>query len=157
MDLALRYSPDLDAFDLSIDVAAADVAAEDTLVSAIVLSLMTDRLAESNEVAAGADRRGWWADAFAEADGDRFGSRWWLLAREKQIPRTLQRASAYTQEALAWLVEDGLADKVDVVAFAPRTGWLVVQIDVLLAGESRRYRFEWDQATDEWQLAGEVH
>lgn len=139
-----------------VELIAADLRHEDTLTSAILLSLMTDRLAEPDDVPAGADRRGWWADAYAQ-DGDRFGSRLWLLQREKDIPRTLQRARTFIQEALAWLVTDGFAKRVDLAVFSPRTGWLVAEVTLVLDAGSRRYRFEWSDERQVWTLAGEMH
>lgn len=156
MDLALTYSPQLDAFDLAIDPATADFVREDSLATAMVLSLMCDRTAQPGEVAPGADRRGWWPDAFAE-DGDRFGSRLWLLEREKQTEQTLQRARAYVREALAWVVEDGFATGIELTVFAPQRGWLVAQVVLTLDGGSRRYRFEWNDAAQVWRLAGELN
>lgn len=156
MDLALTYSPQLDAFDLSIDPVTADFVREDSLATAMVLSLMCDRTAQPGEVEPGADRRGWWPDAFAE-DGDRFGSRLWLLEREKQTEQTLQRARAYVREALAWVVEDGFATGIELTVFAPQRGWLVAQVVLTLDGGSRRYRFEWNDATQVWRLAGELN
>lgn len=156
MDIALTYSQELDAFDVSIDAAAADLSREESLVTAMILSLMCDRTAQASEVEAGGDRRGWWADAFAE-DGDRFGSRLWLLEREKQTEQTLQRARSYIREALYWLLDDGLATAMSVVVFVPHRGWLIAQVQLTLDGDSRRYRFEWNDAQQVWRLAGEQH
>jgi len=156
MDLALTYSRSLDAFDLSIDALRADLAGEDTLVSAVVLSLMADRLAQESEVPAGADRRGWWADAFAE-DEDLFGSRLWLLEREKEVPATLQRARAYFREALEWMVDDGLVKGVQVTVFVPQRGWLAALVTLQLDGGSRRFRFEWNDSAQVWRFAGEAY
>lgn len=155
MDLALTYDKTLDAFDISVDALKADLLADESLTSAIILSLMTDRTALASDVEPGADRRGWWADAFAD-NGDQFGSRLWLLAREKQTPQTISRARAYVTEALKWLVDDGVATAVDVAVFAPRMGWLVAQVELRLASGSRRFRFEWSDAAQLWRLAGEV-
>jgi phage gp46-like protein len=154
MDLALSYSRDLDAYDLKIDPARADFVQEESLVTAALLSLLTDRLAQKNDVPVGADRRGWWADTFG-LDGDLFGSRLWLLAREKQLPDTLQRVRAYIEEALAWLVQDEFASGLTVTVFSPRRGWVVAEVEVALRGDARRYRFEWDDAAQVWRLAGE--
>jgi len=157
MDIALTYDSQIGAFDVSIDALNADLAREESLSTVVLLSLLTDRTAQANEVDPGADRRGWWADAFAEQVGDMFGSRLWLLAREKQLPATIARARAYIEEALAWLVADGLAKSVMATVFAPRRGWLVAQVDITLAGDSRRYRFEWSDDAQVWRLGGEVH
>lgn len=158
MDLALRYQPATDTYDLSIDEVRGDLAPEDTLTTAVYLSLMCDRLAQHRDVRRGEDRRGWWADAYADgyAEGrDRFGSRLWLLAREKELPATLQRARTYVQEALQWLLDDGQADDLQVSVFVPSRGWLAVLVTIAVDGDSRRYRFEWNDAAQVWRLAGE--
>lgn len=100
------------------------LAGEDGLGTAVILSLFCDRRAEPDDVLPdGADplfgRRGWIGDAIglgAAPAGDRIGSRLWLLVREKQVEETLRLAEEYSSEALAWLVEDGLAAEVAVSA-----------------------------------------
>ena len=106
-----------------------DLVIDESLLPAILLSLMTDRLAEPNDVLpdGSTDHRGWWADAYLEG-GDRFGSRLWLLNRAKNVPDEVRRAREYAQEALAWLIEDGIAAEVNVTASVPKQGWLHLQI-----------------------------
>lgn len=152
MDLALTFNPTLQAFDLSL--AGADLAAESTLASTVLASLLSDRLAAAHEVASGQDRRGWWADAYARP-AHQTGSRLWLLEREKQLPSVLVRCQQYCEEALAWLVADGLCTRVAATVFAPRAGWLVALIALTINGAARQFRFEFNQATQVWQLAGE--
>lgn len=153
MDLALVFNQQQGAFDIALD--GTDLAADKSLASSVLVSLMADRLAEAYEVRPGEDRRGWWADSFA-ADNHRTGSRLWLLEREKHLPSVMVRCKQYCEEALSWLVEDGLADKVTVAVFAPKMSWMVALIKIELARESRSYRFEFDQSLQQWQLAGEV-
>lgn len=153
MDLALTYNSEIGMLDLSL--AGADLCAEETLSSAVMLSLLSDRTAQAHEVDAGADRRGWWADAFADVDGDAFGSRLWLLGRSKQLPATVQRARAYIAEALRWMQEDGLVSAMQVTAFVPQSGWLYVDVMLTLQAGSRRYRFEWSDDRQLWTLASE--
>lgn len=153
MDFSLTLDPETGLLDMSL--AGADFAGDDTLATAVILSLCTDRLAQPHEVASGEDRRGWWADAYASSPQDKFGCRWWLLAREKQLQSTVQRARDYALEALKWMQEDGQVTSVDVSAFVPRIGWLVLLITLALNGVDRRYRFEWNAATQAWRLAGE--
>lgn len=155
MDLALLYNPTSQSFDLAL--VGADLARDDTLATAVLTSLLCDRLAQAHEVGAGADRRGWWADAFdTSTSAYLFGSRLWLLEREKQTSATMQRCKAYVQEALQWIIDDGLATSITVAVFAPRMGWLVAQVEMAVAGQVRRYRFEWDDAAQVWRLAGEA-
>ena len=94
---------------------------DDGLESAIIISLFTDRRAAADDVIPDgtANRRGWWADAYAAIDGDQIGSRLWLLFREKDTVEVVVRAREYVQEALAWLLDDGVASQVIV-----ETGWV---------------------------------
>jgi phage gp46-like protein len=153
MDLALTYNPALQGFDLSLS--GVDLTTEDTLASVVLTSLLCDRLAQAYEVKAGEDRRGWWADAYAP-NNHQTGSRLWLLEREKQLASVVQRCKQYCEEALQWLVDDGLVSTLSVTVFVPRMGWLVAMIGATLNGQSRNYRFEFDQATQVWRLAGEA-
>ena len=164
MDIALRYSASLNGLDIVVDATTADLVREDTLATAVMLSLLCDRTAQAHEVDVGADRRGWWADAYAQAqatdaardNADAFGSRLWLLAREKQVPEMQQRLRAYAYEALQWLVDDGMVLGLEVTVIIQRTGWYAAMIDLQLQGGNRRFRFEWDGAAQQWHLAGEV-
>lgn len=152
MDLALTYNPQLQAFDLAQD--GADLAADDTLASAVLASLLCDRLAETYEVKPGEDRRGWWADVYA-VNVHQTGSRLWLLEREKQLPSVVRRCQQYCEEALQWLIDDGLASAITATVFVPRSGWLVVMIKIALNDQARSYRFEFDAERQVWRLAGE--
>lgn len=110
---------------VDLDYGAKGLVAEDTLYSAVLISLLTDRRAKTDDIIpddTGAaspippNRRGWAGDALAETPGDRIGSRLWLLRREKVTEETRQRALTYTRECLEWLIEDGLAKSVTVEA-----------------------------------------
>jgi phage gp46-like protein len=98
------------------------LAADDGLETAVILSLFSDaRALDADPLPIGqTDRRGWWADAYPAADGDRFGSRLWLLRASKQLQQSLNDARLYAEESLAWLVEDVAARKVEVETFIPR-------------------------------------
>jgi phage gp46-like protein len=152
MDLALTFNPELQAVDLALD--GADLATEDTLASSVLASLLCDRLVEGYEVPPGADRRGWWADAYAETP-HKTGSRLWLLERNKQLPSIVKRCEQYCQEALAWMVTDRLCAAVTITAFAVPGSALVAMIKLDLPSGSRNFRFEFDEARQLWRLAGE--
>jgi len=93
------------------------LALEPTLQTAIVLSLFTDRRAGPDDVlpAGVSDRRGW---VGAEFVGDRqpWGSHLWLLHHGKATEDKPARAKFACQEALAWMVDDGIASRVEVDA-----------------------------------------
>lgn len=85
----------------------------DPLVRAVMISLFTWRRANpDDDLPDGGSRMGWWGDGFPVVANDRIGSRLWLLSRAKIVPETLTRAKAYAEEALQWLVDDGVAARV---------------------------------------------
>lgn len=140
----------LDWLDQALDVALidGDLATDDGLRTAVALSLLCDRRAEPDDIIPdGTDnRRGWWADAIADEDGDRWGSRLWLLGREKELPEVRRRAEAYAYEALAWLLEDGVATEIDVTAETLGRDVLWLKVIIKRGDGSRiadRYQYVW--------------
>jgi phage gp46-like protein len=118
---------------------------DDGLETAVILSLFTDRRAEPDDVIpdGSQDRRGWWGDDFNADSADRIGSRLWLLHREKQLSVVLQRAQSYAEEALRWLIDDGVAESVTVVASIPRKEILGFDIAIQRPHHPvAQYRFE---------------
>lgn len=142
MDLALRFSTTDLAADLAVE--ANDLARDDGLETAVLLSLFLDRRADDGDALPGgeSDRRGWWGDALGGAGDDRIGSRLWLLSREKQQASVLPQVEEYAREALQWLVDDLVAEGVDVAASIPRAGWLELAVTIHRpAIEPVTYRF----------------
>jgi phage gp46-like protein len=120
------------AEDLSIKIDGVEsslLALEQPLVRAVVISLFTWRRAQPTDPTEGV-RWGWWADGLDGQSGDRIGSRLWLLSREKIKADTLKRAREYAQEALQWLLDDGVATAVQVDA--ERLGLDGVALSVLI-------------------------
>lgn len=121
------------------------LAEDDGLETAVILSLFTDRRANADDIIpdGSIDRRGWWADQFADINNDQFGSRLWLLSREKQLSAVLTRAKQYADEALKWMVDDGVAESVEVVASNPRMGILALLVAITRPGQPvKQYLFE---------------
>lgn len=118
---------------------------DDTLESAIYISLFTNARARADDVIPDAregqnkmtlDRQGWAGDAVT---GDRIGSRLWLLNRAKQTEETRQRAIEYVQEALEWIIDDKLATHIDVKAEWHGIGRLDLWVGVYGAVEEQFY------------------
>lgn len=121
---------------------------DDGMDTAIILSLLTDRRAEADDIIPGGsdDKRGAWVDSFAEVEGDKFGSRLWLLESAKLLPETVNRVREYCKEALQWLVQDGVAKAVNVSAQIIRNyplGIIAAEIDIVKPdGTTTRYKFD---------------
>ncbi len=124
------------------------LAQDDGLSTALMLSLFTDRRAGNDDVLpAGADdRRGVWMDGYVEVPGDLMGSRLWLLQRAKLLPETVIRVREYCEEALDWMVRDGVAKSVLVTAWIERSapiGVIGAQVDIAKPdGTTTRFKFE---------------
>ncbi len=114
-DLALTWSNTTGDADLSL--IDSDLASDRGLMTAVALSLFSDRRANDDDVPPSGDprdRRGWWADQFSEVEGDKIGSLLWLLDRSKRTNETVLRAKQYASEALAWMIDDRVVASVDV-------------------------------------------
>lgn len=108
-DIALRWMNDHG----DMVVAGADLLADDGLETAVLLSIGLDRRADDDDgLDDDVDPRGWWGDSYADVPGDLVGSKFWLLAREKQLPAVAQKAQEFAQQALQWLVDDRVASSV---------------------------------------------
>ncbi|AJE21501.1 phage GP46 family protein [Azotobacter chroococcum] len=126
-----------------------DLARDDGLETAVIISLFTDRRAEPDQIPPELpqdDLRGYWGDVQPFVEGDRTGSLLWLLAREKQLPQTLARAEQYCRDALAWMIEDRVATRIDVAASHLSMGWMLIVVDLYRPQGERvqyRYNYEW--------------
>lgn len=98
-------------------VYAADVF--DDLTRAVIISLFSWQRALPDDVLPGTQKMGWWADGFPVVAGDQIGSRLWLLLRGKLVNESVSQAQEMAAAALQWLVDDGVAARVDVVAERP--------------------------------------
>jgi len=118
------YSTDTGLPQTGVDVLATyALELEDTLATAVVLSLFTDARADRDDKLPlnATDRRGWVGDEFM-SDGaagragsdDAWGSKLWLVYAGKVVSDPLERARFAAQEALDWLVRDEIASRVVV-------------------------------------------
>lgn len=114
-DLALTWDVRIGDADLSLlDL---DLASDRGLATAMLLSFYLDRRAEPDDKPPSgdeSDRRGWWGDEFAAVEGDKIGSRMWLLDRATRTSETAPRAKEYALEAWAWLIDDHVVSNLDV-------------------------------------------
>jgi phage gp46-like protein len=132
---------------------------EEELATAVRVALGTDRLASTEEILPdpdSTDRKGWWGDMDAEEiwDGWKIGCKNWLLLRAKISDEfswegaTLQRAYAYTREALQPFIDKQIASQVNVKA--ARKGKSEIDVTVTLYRGPKqaiqlRYAYLWDQ------------
>ncbi|HHF5251803.1 TPA: phage GP46 family protein [Haemophilus influenzae] len=113
---------------------------DDSLTNAIVISLFTDARVDN--------QRGWWGNDFNQNEERQveMGSRLWTLARSKQLADVLDDAQAYAEQALQWLIDDGHALAIDVMATNPEQSVLLLSVVVTLPNgqtEQRTFSAVW--------------
>ncbi|HVJ53444.1 MAG TPA: phage GP46 family protein [Aliidongia sp.] len=167
MDIGTFFDPATGKFFWKI--ANGDLVGDDSLQTAIIISLFSDRQADPNDVlpddavdlngnivqAGSGDRRGWYGDWLTPAARNvpvgqplptptfLTGSRLWLLRREKQLPAVLRKAELYGTEALQWLVNQKIVQSFTVTAEIVRQGVLGLVVDLVRPnGQPSSFRFQ---------------
>lgn len=113
-----------------------DLVGDDSLATAVLVSLFTDVRAGADELPPEyRERRGFWGDALLATAGDEqgIGSKLWLLFREKQMDSVAAAAEGYARQALQWLVDDGIAGAVDVTASNSTPGVISLAVSITRA------------------------
>lgn len=103
----------------------------DPKITVILNSLFTDaRAGEEDElpVDQGQDRRGYWADGLGSSNP--WGSKLWLLSREKNTPETINKAREWAEQGLEHLLTNGLAKTINVHAEATEPEFLGLRVRV---------------------------
>jgi len=153
-DIRINWDSELMAGDFYFDSAVQDLELDDGLETAVLISLFTDRRAKVDDVLPDSnnlDRRGWWGDLGSpEVEGDQIGSRLWLLDREKTQESVLVKARKYAEEALQWMIEDGVVKSIKVESErqgTPGTDWLVLAVQIYKpdgAVTAFKYEMQWE-------------
>jgi len=130
-DIALKQ---FDGGDFDIDIVDGDLLADNGMRTDVLISLFSDRIAESDDVIPDDtdNRRGYWADAYRN---NKTGSRLWLLSRAKQTDEILNLAEEYANEALQHLIDDGVASSVSNAASWLENGFMCLQT-IIKKGDS---------------------
>lgn len=138
VDVLLRIGAQADAV-----LGERDLLHDPGLVTAVLVSLFTDRRLPADMPASDDfGRRGSWSESLEDPEG----SLLWTLTREKRVPETLRRAELYVREALAWMVEDQILERVS--ARAVYEGELMVLRVDLVRGRATRWDHLWQGTLD---------
>lgn len=102
-----------------------EIVTDDSLQTAVYLSLYT--------------HRGWWGDRT-------LGSNLYLLGREKFAPGIEKTAKGWAEEALAWLVDEGVAKTITATVERLPGGVLAIEIVIERVdnGDIERYNYNWE-------------
>ncbi len=134
-----------------MQIANGDFLLGDDLETSATISLFSDRRATDSEFRRFAGEgekpslnRGWWCDTFLEST---MGSGLWLITREKRTNETLATCENYVNEALRYLISDGVARTVNTEATFNDD---ILEFTVSIAREDNEtslmtFAFAWDQ------------
>jgi phage gp46-like protein len=100
-------------FDIDLDENG-DLLIDEGFGTTLRLSIYGKRRATEAEVPVPEYRGGWIGNLLSEIPGFEAGSKLWLLKQARLTPETASTAKSYIEEALEWLVEDGLAKSIEV-------------------------------------------
>lgn len=144
-DISLVHDAGTREFDFAI-AANGDLASEDSLAPAILLSLLTDQRASADEAPLPQHRRGWIGDLAAD-NGFQLGSKLWLIEPSRLTPQTANQAAAAAQAALEWMVRDGIAQAVEVlpVLDPPYRLGLAITLTAPIGGAENHYIPLWER------------
>lgn len=114
---------------------------QNTLYRALIISLFTWRRKNTSD---DSDHPyGWWGDSYPSIANDKIGSRLYLLARSKLNNQTANFAKIYIKEAVQWMINDGLASRIDVSVKRIDLTVLAATINIFKEdGSNEEYRFD---------------
>ena len=141
MDIGIFF----DGTQFDIGVEKGDLIKDEGLETAVIISLFTDQRVTIEELPDLIEnQKGWWGDAITEIDGDQIGSKLWLLSASKNIDENIGKYETYCNDALQWMIDDGLAQNVSTVAEFSENG-ILLSIDIEKSpDESLNYSYLWD-------------
>jgi len=112
-----------------------------SLYRALIISLFTWR--RKNTIDESEHPYGWWGDSYPSIANDKIGSRLYLLARSKLTNQTANFAKIYIKEAVQWMIDDGIASRIDVSVMRTDLTVLVATINIYKKdGRNEVFRFD---------------
>jgi phage gp46-like protein len=145
-DIEYKLRPD-GVYDIAMD--GPDLKMEAGIETASLISLFSDRRASLDDELPWDtdDLRGWWGDCASEDKNElRLGSKLWLLYRSKNIQQTIAAAADYVQEALQWLLDEGVATRIEKTVEAVTREILGIDIVIYRRDgkrEASSYEYQW--------------
>ncbi len=118
-----------DFYDIDFDDSG-DFLTTNTLETAFITSLFTNRRATPTEIPSAYLRGGWWGNLFMPTPQ---GSVLWLAQQAVSNAATLASVISYVQDALQWMIDQEFADSINVTGSNNR-GDIDITISVIKNG-----------------------
>jgi phage gp46-like protein len=153
MDIGLFLSADGSGADLAI--ANGDIALDSTLQTAVILSLMCDRLADADDAIPDGSsyRRGWCGDPYLpplpDGSPDYLGSKLYLFLRCTATQQNANLIAGAAYDSLEWMILDGIASSIVVTTSWIDSNGLAMNVVITRAVPGSTaptaYAFLWDR------------
>ena len=127
-----------------------DFALTDNLETSVLVSFFSDARANPDQIPTPERRRGWLGDVASDVPERRYGSWLWLLSQRRLTQMTVNDAVDYAEEALQWMIDDGLVVNVSVSGSIGASSSIVLQVtlDTLEGVTSTTYVTLWERTVD---------
>jgi len=124
-----------------------DIALDEGIETSILISVFSDARVSTDELPAGeTNRKGWWGDMFPEIENDKIGSKLWLTERGKKTLSVLSSVETSVKRSLKWLIDDGVASSVDVVADFDSNDGITLSIDITKPSDEKNlFKIFWNK------------
>lgn len=132
---------------IDIKIDGGDLASDDGLETAVLISLFSDRRASDEEVPFNEDKRGYWGDLFNDDSADQLGSKLWLTDRSKVSLASLVKIETYAKDSLQWMIDDGVAVSISANAEFDQnsSSSILLAIEIEKPDDQKnRFKFFWD-------------
>ena len=131
-----------DGFDLSYKLG--DFESDEGLETGVLVSIFSDRRVTDDELSySETDRKGWWGDIAIPGEEDNIGSKLWLLERSTLNETTRKLSEEYVTEALQWLLDDGVAESLEVRSTLVPRSRIDISVDIVRPKEKDTYFYRY--------------
>jgi len=127
-----------------LGISGSDFTDVDGLQTAVDVSLLTDARADASDVPDPFNRRGYIGDILTSSEGRSLGATLWIYSQSRLTTEDLNSIRIDAQNALLWIIQDGVARSVSVSV--ERTGIREVKANIDIVtneGKEERYTVLW--------------
>lgn len=145
-DVAVTLTP-AGYYDIGLG-ADGDLLKQDSMETAIEISLFGERRADISQVPEPFYRRGWVGNTVSSTEGFEQGSLLWLLEQARVTPENARLAATFAEQALSWMVDDAILQAVTAVGSITAKGIRVAVKLTRFGGQTTtRYYDLWENTT----------
>lgn len=121
-----------------IEGGKADADLTNGLGRAVMISLFSWKRADSGDTYDGTNKFGWWGDTYSDYQ---IGSKLWQYLRRTLTPDTMLEIKEECENALQWLIDEGVCSSVDIEVERGDINRLNLIVKLDISGKNISYRF----------------